>query len=96
MMYYLLFHIFFSRREIMQNTISGNQIRELELRETELVGGGAIELGTGAKGLFSARNVAGALRLAGGLGLLYQAGKLGWDLGSWGYNSYTRYKYSSR
>jgi hypothetical protein len=79
----------------MQIMDSRNEVRELNNNEIDLVNGG-LDFGTGPGGIFSLRNVTRAVRFAGGLGLLYQSGQLGYDLGSWGYNTYTRYKYSSR
>jgi len=76
--------------------ITENQIglRKLEEHEVDLVSGGIDLLGPG--GLFSLRNLTRAGRLAGGVTLLYHSAALGYDIGSWGYNNYTRYKYSSR
>ena len=78
------------------NTLKNNQrIEELNGQQLEKVCGG-VNFGTGAGGLFSIANVSSALRFAGGLGLIYQSGKLGWDIGSYGYSAYSRYKYSTR
>ncbi|MFT7459864.1 MAG: hypothetical protein ACI909_002547 [Planctomycetota bacterium] len=79
----------------MELMLKNEKIRELNIGELSLVGGG-ISLGTGTGGIFGAAGVGAALRLAGGLGLLYQSGKFGWDLGSWGYNTYTNYRYHRR
>lgn len=79
----------------MQTMLNQIKIRELDESEISLVNGG-IALGTGPTGIFSTANLANAVRLGGGLTLLYQSGKLGWDIGSWGYKTYIRYKYSAR
>ena len=79
----------------MKQPKCSNKIVELELTRLENVVGG-VSFGTGTGGLFGTASVSAALRLAGGLGLIYQAGKLGWDIGSYGYSAYSRYKYSTR
>ena len=79
----------------MEKTTQAEQIRELDERELALVSGG-INLGAGTGGLFSVNNFLAASRVAGGAGLLYQSFKIGWDIGSYGYNAYTSYRTSSR
>lgn len=77
----------------MESCVYKNQIREINDSELNLVSGGS-SLGVG--GLFGVKSVAAALRVAGGVGLLYQSASIGWDIGSWGYNTYTNYRYNSR
>ena len=78
------------------NTVKNTKhIEVLSEHQIEKVCGG-VNFGTGTGGLFGIANVSAALRLAGGLGLIYQSGKLGWDIGSYGYSAYSRYKYSTR
>ncbi len=79
----------------MNKTIAESKIRRLQAYELENVCGG-FEYGTGARGIFSSRNFLRASRLAGSLGLLYGAYQVGYDIGTYGYKTYTSYKYSSR
>jgi len=79
----------------MDTCMDGSPIRELQDEEIERVAAG-LTLGTGPTGIFSAGNVAAGLRLVGGIGLLATSAKFGWDLGTYGYKSYTSYKYSTR
>ncbi len=78
----------------MELSVYEDQIRELDVREINLVSGG-FAFGTGLGGIFSPRNVSAALRLGGGIGLVYSSFKIGWDIGSYGYKAYNRYKYNS-
>jgi bacteriocin-like protein len=63
-------------------------MRELTVNELSAISGG-LELGTGAGGIFSVRNIAQAGRLVSGLGAVSLAWELGWRVGTGIYNSST-------
>ncbi len=74
--------------------VSG-KMRKLNESELDEVYGG-LDFGTGGRGLFSPNNILKAARFSGGVGFVYSSFKLGWDIGSYGYSTYSRYKYSTR
>lgn len=56
-------------------------MRELDAHEVDLVSGG-LALGTGPNGIFSERNIAAAMRLRAGLGLLGVSFLAGYGVGT--------------
>ncbi len=78
----------------MELYVNKDQIRELSKRELGLISGG-IGLGTGATGIFSIANIAAAGRLVSGLGYLGGAFSFGYAIGTYGYRTYSRYKYNT-
>ena len=80
----------------MELCLNSKEIAELKVDELELVNGGRRRFGTGRGGIFSARNIAGGLRFAGGLGLLYSSYNVGYSIGSFGYSTYSNFRYGRK
>ena len=78
----------------MELCLNREQIRELDVSELKLVSGGIF--GTGYGGMFGPANIAAAGRLVSGLGYLGGAFSIGFAIGTFGYRTYTRYKYNIR
>lgn len=85
----------FFKERMMEICINTDQIRELDEDRLSMVSGG-FNFGTGPGGIFSPKNLGAAGRFAGGVGLLYTSFRVGWDIGSYGYTAWSRYKYNSR
>lgn len=75
----------------------GNGMVVLDGQQLELVSGGRRRnYGTGARGLFSVRNVAAAGRLVTGFSYIGAAFTFGYGIGTLGYRGYNNIRYSRR
>jgi hypothetical protein len=79
----------------MELCLNHKEISEMRTDELELVSGGR-KWGTGRREIFSARNIAAGLRLAGAIGLVYSSYQFGHAIGSFGYSSYNYVRYGSK
>ncbi|MFT7458717.1 MAG: hypothetical protein ACI909_001391 [Planctomycetota bacterium] len=70
------------------------QLRELNIYEINNVSGG-LRFATGTGGIFSPKNLAAAARFSRGLGYLSGAFGVGYTIGTYGYNAYSRYRYNA-